>query len=82
MGDATGRLGVGDGLHPRPVETSPHTYNAWLAVDGAPDDELPRRPLSTESQRLGEVPPRDLDLCPPMLVQPRRGLIKGRMEAP
>lgn len=42
-------------LHPRLVETSPHMDKAWLAVDRAPGDLVPRRSLSTESERLDEI---------------------------
>lgn len=75
MRDATGSFGVWSGVSgfwlQGQLETSPQTYKTCLG-EGAPDDMVPHRSLSTESQRLGEAPAGDLDLCSPMLTEPRK----------
>lgn len=60
------------------LATSPHTYKAWLARE--PDDMIPRRSLNTESQRLGEAPAGDPDLCSPILTFGPKGS-QSRTEA-
>lgn len=52
-------------------ETSPPKYKACLGKGQALDNMVSRRSLNIESQRLGEVPAGDADLCSLMLTQPR-----------